>query len=161
MKIFLSRDRGAVNVPSITFFKFETTTKEAHSAEILTGHFKTVDAKTRLTIDELRVAMRPSKWIKESFDRHGLTEEVCKTFTPKKVMMRDIFRYMNRNLESLYICHDEYIDFGIKGYFSWIVLKNECLYLDVLQHFKSFFNNCIIDTAESEEEFFKQLKEKK
>lgn len=144
MKIFLSKEMGHVNVPHITFFDLETTTKEPATAELLTGYFRTVDAQTKNVIDELHVKMKPLKWIKESYEFHGLSESLCSTFPDKKVMMREIFRYLIKYQDTLLICHANYTTFGIKGYFDWQVIKKECLYMDVLHHFNERFSEMIL-----------------
>lgn len=141
MMIFLSKEKGAVSPSSITFFDFETTSKEPAIAEILTGYFKTVDPVTRQKIDELKVFMKPRRWLKESYEIHGISEETASRFQEKKPMMRDIFRYFKKHHGSLFICHANYTVFGIKGYFDWQVLKTECLYMDVLHHFNQLFGN--------------------
>lgn len=139
--MYLSKERGSVKPPTVTFFDFEATTKEPATAEILTGYFKTVDAETRLLVDELHIKMKPDKWVFESYEFHGLSQELCATFPPKKVIMREIFRYLKKHIDSLFICHANFQVFGIKGYYDWQLIKKECLYLDVLHHFNSMFKN--------------------
>lgn len=139
--IYLSKEKGRVSVPSITFFDLETTSKEPALAEIVTGYFKTVDSETRGLIDELHVKMRPIKWSVEAEAIHKISYEEAMTYPDKKTMMREIFRYFERNSDSLFICHANYNTFGVRGYFDWQVLKTECLYLDVLHHFNKFFKD--------------------
>lgn len=140
MKIFLSKDRGSVDTPLLTFFDFETTTKEPANAEILTGYYKTIDSETRLLVDSLDVKMKPRKYMEESFKIHKISREEASLFPEKKVMMREIFRYMNKyKNDSLFICHANWQMFGVRGYFDWQVLKTECLYMDILHHFNEFF----------------------
>jgi len=141
MKIFLSNKKGSVEAPSITFFDFEATTKEPATAEILTGYFRTVDPHSKKMIDELKVFMKPRRWVQESYEFHKITEERAATFTDKKVMMREIFRYFTKHQDSLFICHANYMVFGITGYFDWQLLKSECLYMDVLHHFNKLFGS--------------------
>ncbi|MEE4245213.1 MAG: exonuclease domain-containing protein [Kangiellaceae bacterium] len=143
-KIFLSKELGHVNAPSITIFDFETTSKEPAIAEIITGYFRTVDAQTKALIDEMKVKMRPLKWNMKAQEIHGITEEEARTYPEKRVMMREIFRYLTKHKDSVFICHANYTTFGIRGYFDWQVLKTECLYLDVLHHFKELFNDITI-----------------
>lgn len=141
MKIHLSNDRGRVCVPTITFFDFETTGKEPAIHEILTGHFRTVDADTRKEIETLDIKMKPRKYIQEAFEIHGISEEEASRFPEKKDMMREVFRYLSRHSDSLFICHANYVTFGVRGYFDWQILKSECLYMDILHHFKDLFQN--------------------
>jgi DNA polymerase III epsilon subunit-like protein len=141
MTIFLSKDKGRISVPSITFFDFEATSKEPAQAEIITGYFKTVDAQTGSFISELHVKSRPLKWNKEAEKIHKISYEEAQTYPTKKVMMREIFRYLTKHKDSLFICHANYVTFGIRGYYDWQLLKTECLYLDVLHHFKDLFKD--------------------
>jgi DNA polymerase III epsilon subunit-like protein len=144
MKIFLSREKGHIDAPSITFFDFEATTKEPSNSEILNGYFKTIDADSRSLVEDLHVRMRPNKYIASSYEIHGISEEEAKTYPDKKVMMREIFRYLIRNIDSLFICHANWQTFGVKGYFDWQLLKTECLYMDILNHFNERFSKCVV-----------------
>lgn len=110
-----------------TFFDLETTDKNPASAEILTGYFLTVDENYN-KLDDLYVEARPELYSFDAYEIHNISENQANNFPDKKYALRNIARYINKHKNDYFVCHANYLVFGIHGYYDWQVLKKEFHY---------------------------------
>lgn len=106
-----------------TFFDLETTDKNPHTAEILTGYFETFLGEEK--IDELYVELKPEKYLEDSFKIHKISYDQAMSFPEKIIGLRKIYSYLLKYPDTV-ICHANVMVFGVTGYFDWQVLKNCC-----------------------------------
>lgn len=117
----------------LTIFDLETTSKEASSAELLTGYFKTIlfdfGNYTYEVIDSLYVECKPEKYLHESFPFHKIPEEEAAFFPAREDTLRKICKYITKHRYSVLICHAHASMFGRYGHFDWTVIHNNMAYI--------------------------------
>lgn len=122
LDMFPKTSGGLVLPEFLTFFDLETTDKNPNACEILTGYFKTVHVASKQPIDDLYITSRPEKYLKASYEIHGISFGEAMNFENKWVAFKKILNYLIKHDVTL-CCHAAWEMFGKAGYFDWQVIK--------------------------------------
>lgn len=116
------------------FCDLETTEKDPHWGEILTGYFVITDCDFKV-INEYEIKNKPELWNIESEEIHGISWRESQTFDSPNRVLETIKRETPKG-NNVFICH-AFDNFNVT--FDYAYLKNFFARMDCYHEFYKFF----------------------
>ena len=115
-------------------FDLETTGVDVYSAEIITGHFISVNSDHSIK-SEYELKCNPVKWSFEAEKVHGITRETASTYLPFKSQANDLMLWINSQEAKEIWQHTNASMFGKLTFFDYSVLKMNMYDYDISSYF--------------------------